>query len=406
MSYHNNSTKGDDIRGFEKLNPKIGENLFEQITFHDDGKIGYGGTRTQAIGGGGGGKSTLWTKFPRMSYSISGVSRNDFLASLEELDDETDPACKKDLIKSLNNHIKPVTSLIRGREYDTWNILTRQNMKKYYPDEDPRPLRIHIYKKSPLKFYEQDFNKNEVVEIKNLDVKTYMKMGELYDNLIQCGNNVIYPPVNHYLSQRLKDVINFKRNATSKRNKWGSYIDKNFLAPDTNYLAERDIFLIELFEYLYQKNKTAVNDKNFYMAIIDESHDLFRSNAPDIYYWIIEYMVDTIIEARKLNLSLVCFTHALGLVDYRILDRMSHFLWLPGSNPTKKYSVVDPRLTKKLKPGQGVIESAMTGKIGPFTFERIPKELSPLIVEGLTERKTLSSTISDDEFEAIPAEDG
>ena len=335
------------------------------------------------------------------------MSKDEFINSLEEINDQLDPGEIQDWMKGLCNNIHAETIIWRGREYDTWNMLTSENIKRFYPTLPTKPLRVHTYKKGDLKFFEYDAASNERWETKNLDVKPYLNIDELVHNIIEGGNNIIYPPMKHYLSTRLKESINTKRNATDKRNRRGEYIDRKFLSPEISYLAERDIFLFEIFEYLFREN-SETNSRKFYTAIIDESHDLFRANAPDIYYWIIECMVDVIIETRKLNLSLACMTHALNLIDYRILERVSHWLWLPGAKPTPNYSDVDPRLAKKLKTGQGIVESMMsrgdTGNIGGFTFNRIPKELPLLSVEGMTERKSLSSLVTDDEFEAVTQE--
>lgn len=405
MRYSNRSTKGSEIRGFRALSQKIGKRIWDQILFHDDGRIGYGGTRTIGIGGGGAGKSTLETKIARKSYYINGISKNELLAALKDIENENDEAAIYDWIKQFGNCIYPETTLWRGREYDIWNILAPENLKLFYPNDPIKPLRVHVHRPKSgdcLSFTETDPETGKISPISHLDVSEYRNVLELNNNLVEGGNNIIYPPTRHYMSQRLKDAINFKRNATGKRNKWGNYIDKNYLAPDIDYLVERDIFLFEIFEYLFRENSEG-SRKRFYTAIIDESHDLFRANAPDIYYWIIEYMVDLVIDTRKLNLSLACMSHDRTLIDHRIYKRASHILWLPGSEPGGN-TVVDPRIARKLKIGECIPESIMTGEIGGSTFNPLPKQLPILTVHGMTQRESLSSTITEDEFEAVGSE--
>lgn len=403
MRYSNNSTRGAGPRGFGALSQEKGKRIWNQILFHDDGKIGYGGTRTIGIGGGGGGKSTIETKFARKSYQIEGLSKKDFLGSYEEIGNESDPNIIQDWIKTFGQRIHPETTLWRGREYDIWNVLTVENQKQFYPNDIVKPLRVHTYRKSPLTFSETDSETGQVSDMKRLDIKEYLNIAELTENLKEYGNNIIYPPLHHYMSNRLKEAINTKRNASDQKNKWGSYIDKKYLAPEIKYLVERDIFLFELFEYLFRENSEGPS-KKFYTAIIDESHDLFRANAPDVYYWIIECMVDIIIDTRKLNLSLACMTHDRTLIDHRIYKRASHLLWLPGSEPGGN-TTVDGRLIRKLVTGQGVNEGLMTGEIGGFTFNPLPKEVPILTVHGMTERKSLSSTITEDEFSFMSEEE-
>jgi hypothetical protein len=407
--YYNRNTRHAAVRGFEALSQETGKRIWDQILFHDDGKIGFGGTRTFGVGGGGGGKTTLETKFARRSFNIEGVSKKDFLNSISELEgsfstfnEQEQDTALSDWIKSFGSGIHPETTLWRGREYDVWNSLLPQYTKRFYPEDVVKPLRVHVHKHSPLTFTETDPETEETHDIKRLDITLYENMDELVGNLIEGGNNVIYSPLRHYLSPRLKETINAKRNVTDKKNRRGYYVDRRYLAPEDKYLAIKDIFLFELFEYLFRENSEG-SSKKFYTAVIDESHDLFEANAPDTYYWVIACMVDIIIDTRKLNLSLACMTHDRTLVDYRIYKRASHVIWLPGSEVGGK-TVVDQRLVNGLITGQGVNESLMNGKIGGFTFNRLPKEIPFLTVHGLTTKKSLSYVMPKDEFGGIAEE--
>lgn len=394
--YRNSQTKGNQVRGFEALSRKLGEEIWnDQLLLHDDGILGYGGTRTFGIGGQGSGKTTLNTKIARMTYFIDGMNRQDFIQTFKDANEADDVAgWQKDVFRK---HVHSESTLWRGREFDSWNILVPEIHKEHYPNEYCKPLRVHVHKKSNLEFMQQvakiDANGEEMpaelVPIPGLDVVRYSSVAELYNNLVDGGNNIIYPPVRHFMSARLKDAINTKRNM--------SVTDRRYLVPEVDYLVERDIFLFEIFEYLYRAN-LKTDRRRWFTSIIDESHDLFRSNAPDIYYWIIECMVDVLVDTRKHNLSLACMTHALNLIDYRILERASHFIWMRGAKPTGSYSQVDTRLIKKLMPGQGVIEACMDGKIGGFIFERNPGKLSRLVVTGMAADVEEARELPADEF--------
>jgi hypothetical protein len=391
--YHNPrtyDTSDRKPRGFAGLNKAYGASIWDQVLTHDDGQSGYGGTRTFGIGGQGGGKSTLLTKFARMSNYITGVNKKDFMSALMSLKGTNIKVDERaDFAKEMQKYIHPETCIWRGREFDSWNVLVPSIHEKCYPGEETRPLVVHLTKDSPLEFHQMDIDSGEKSEINGLNIKRYSNVAELYGNFVMGGNNIIYPPIRHYMSSRLKDSINMKRNLNEN--------DRKFLSPDEDYLVERDIFLFEIFEYLYRANLEG-NQRRWFTAIIDESHDLFRANAPDIYYWIIECMVDVIVDTRKHNLSLACMTHALNLIDYRILERASHFLWLKGAKPSGTYSAVDVRLIKKLLDGQAVNESVMDGLIGGFEFNRIPATNSRLVVDGMVSRKSLSADIPDDGF--------
>ena len=379
--------------GFQALSKTIGSDIVEQILTHDDGQVGYGGTRTFTIGGQGGGKSTFGTKFGMQSRYIEGASKKDFteaVASFGNLSDDD----RIDLAKTLQSMIHNETVIWRGREFDSWNVLHPDILQKFYAKERVRPLRVHVHKNSPLKFSQVDKEGN-VSKIQNLDINWYKNVKELAEGINKGGTNVIYPPIKHFMSPRLKEEINIKRNL--------SHADRRYLSPTEDYLVERDVFLFEIFEYLYRTNQDS-KSREWYTAIIDESHDLFRANAPDIYYWIIECMVDVLVDTRKHNISLACMTHALNLIDYRILERTSHFIWLPGAKPVKSYSNVDRRLIMKIKTGQAVVESVMDGRIGGFEFERIPAECPRLMIEGMVNRKDIVS-MDDDDFIDVGGDD-
>ena len=382
--YKNAGTKGAEVRGFEALSQWRGKNIWDEILIHDDGQLGYGGTRTFGIGGQGSGKTTLNTKFARMSYYIDTMNKKDFMKGVNEMED-TD-----DWMEEYGQHVHPETVLWRGREYDSWNVLVPSIHKVCYPNEVPKPLRVHIYKDSDLQFFQQNFSTNVIDKIEMLDVVEYTNIKGIYDNIIEGGNNIIYPPTVHYMSARLKDSINTKRNLSVR--------DRKYMHPEGEYLVERDVFLFEIFEYLYRINVDGKR-RRWFTAIIDESHDLFRSMAPDVYFWIIECMVDVLIDTRKHNLSLACMTHALNLIDYRILERSSNFLWLKGSKPSSNYSTVDVRLIAKLLTGQGVNESRMNGMIGGFTFNRIPNNVARLVVKGMNTIEDIQE-VPNDEFAA------
>jgi hypothetical protein len=390
VSYKGKPDRPYSARGFGGLSQTLGAEIWgDQILLHDDGLLGYGGTRTFGVGGQGSGKTTLNTKFARLSYYIDGMNKNDFIKQSHNLSDDYE------LRAFFNKHVHPETVLWRGREFDSWNVLVPSVFKTCYPNEQCKPLKVHIHSKSELEFYQQNTDTLELVPIEGIDIARYSNIAELYKNIVEGGNNIIYPPTKHFMSARLKDAINTKRNLNKN--------DRKYMLPEDDYLVERDVFLFEIFEYLYRANLES-EKKKWFTSIIDESHDLFRANAPDVYYWIIECMVDVLVDTRKHNLSMCCMTHALNLIDYRILERASHFIWLRGAKPTSSYSTVDVRLVKKLLPGQGVNESCMDGKIGGFEFDRVPNNLSRLIVKGMAEDHKISQDLGADEF--AESEDG
>ena len=75
-------------------------------------------------------------------------------------------------------------------------------------------------------------------------------------------------------------------------------------------------------------------------------------------------------------------------------------MWLRGAKPSAAYSVVDSRLVNKLDTGQGINESRMDGEIGGFTFNRIPNNVSRLVVKGMNTIEDIDS-VNEDEFASV-----
>lgn len=376
-------------RGFAALSPELGEKIWsDQIVLHDDGQLGYGGTRTFGVGGLGAAKTTLLTKIARQTYYIDGVNKNEFFDLCKEADEN-------ELHSLIRKRLHPETILWRGREFDVWNVLIPSVYKELYPSDHCKPLRVHIHKDSNLEFFHSEKEEEGLSKIEGLDIARYKSVKELHNNMAIGGHNIIYPPSPHYMTSRLKSALNVRRNVSKN--------DKKYLSDDTDYLVTKDIFLFEIFEYLYRAN-LETKDKEWYTTIIDESHDLFHSNSTDIYWHIIDCMVDVLIDTRKNNLSMAAMTHSLNLIDYRILERASHFIWLPGAKSISSYSTVDIRLVKKLLTGQGVAESMMDGKFGGITFDRIPESMERLVVKGANGDAEVAPDMDeeDDDIEFMP----
>lgn len=387
MAYFNRNTRGSDVRGFEAISTELGKKIWDQVLIHDDGTLGFGGTRTLSVGGQGSGKTTLNTKFARKSFYIDGVNKHDFESSF----DKDHP---QEWLSSYAKNLHPETVLWRGRIFDSWNVLIPHIYHKCYPEETfIKPLRVHVHRGDNLKFFEENVITGKFHPIKYLDISYYKDTKELYNDILEGGNNIIYPPEKHYLSQQLKDTINIRRSL--------SVDDRDYLSPEKECLAERDIFIFDLIKYIFDISLEN-NRRKWYTVIIDESHDVLKSNAPDIYYWIIDWFVDIIIDTRRWNLSLVCQAHGTTLIDWRILERFSHFIWLRGSRPTSSYSQVDGRVIRRLKMGKGIIESISDGMIGRFEYDRIPHNVSRLVVLSPSqEQQYLNSDGTEGESVAI-----
>jgi hypothetical protein len=387
VAYSNRNTRGSDIRGYQAISPKLGERIWNQILLHDDGTLGFGGTRTLSVGGQGSGKTTLNTKFARKSFYIDGVNKHDFEKSFDEEHPD-------EWINTYAKNLHPETVLWRGRIFDSWNVLIPHIYHRCYPEETfIKPLRVHVHRGDNLNFFEENVTTGKFHPIKYLDISYYSGIKELYNDILEGGNNIIYPPEKHFLSTQLKEAINIRRSLSRD--------DHDYLHPEKEYLAERDIFIFDVIKHIFDISLEN-NKRKWYTVIIDESHDVLKSNAPDIYYWIIDWFVDIIIDTRRWNLSLVCQAHGTTLIDWRILERFSHFIWLRGSRPPQSYSQVDGRVIRHLKMGNGIIESVSDGIIGRFEYDRIPHNVSRLVVLNTNQsQQTLNNEGVDNERVAV-----
>jgi hypothetical protein len=354
-------------RGLEGVNTSIGAELYTMLQLHDDGVKGYGGMRSACIGPMRAGKTTLGLiTIPRFHY-VENITKEAWFKS-------EDPN-KIDMVK-------PETVIYRGRKLDYWNSFTEQNFKKCFPHDSKRQLRIFIYKDDDIKFFEENQSSGNYEQIPGLDVYRYDQQWDLYDNLIEGGINVIYPPNEYKLSDFLKTTINEMMMLSED--------DSDYLDADAEVSVIKETFWYDLFYYLMdiEKNRDNPDDTRrkikWITFFFDEAHQIFPANEPKPFWYLIDNFAENVlIDTGRMNITIYANIHALNLMYWKVLQRFDNLIWLVGSVPDKKYSMVDQRLTRKMWKGLFLIEEKQR-RFGKMSFPRIPNQPYTVLARGVT----------------------
>jgi hypothetical protein len=93
-------------------------------------------------------------------------------------------------------------------------------------------------------------------------------------------------------------------------------------------------------------------------------------------------MASQMIDFRRNNISLFLSTHDIKLVDYRVIDRILYFSWMPGARIYPRISRVWQPITYVLQKGQMILEEA-NKQFGRATYTKIPDQPPIVFVDGL-----------------------
>lgn len=345
--------------GVNAISRKIGRQIYQSICFHDDGVKGYGGMRIACIGPMRAGKTTLGIQTIPKFYHINGMKKEDWFRSPD------------------HDRASPETVVYRGRKLDYWNALDHRHFAKCIQDFDQRKLRIFIWHKDYITFYEESQDEEVMRPISGLDIYRYTSQSDLYENLLEGEINVVYVPNEYKLSPFLKNVLNEMR----------------MLQPDSSeYLTEEndvsvinETFWYDLFYYMLGLENSEDNGKRKLKSItfiFDEAHQVFPANQPKPFWYLIEnFAENALIDSGRLNLTIYANIHALNLVHWKVLQRFDTFIWLFGSKPDKSYSMVNEQVTRALKQGDFIIEERQK-RFGFGTFGKIPNQPYTVLAKG------------------------
>jgi hypothetical protein len=346
-----------------KISTKDGQKIWLNMLYHDDGVDHIGGENCCIVGKMGSGKSTLVVQIAEYSRYSPECSRQeyiDYLFNLGENEHYDEPEGFGE------------TVLWRGRKYDYWNCLIPKNWVRSFPNYafDPKPVVLHVHKNDDLKFFHKIGD--ERFEIPAMpEIRPYDKASDLFDNIERGAINVVYEPQVYVLSPNLVKKLKAKK-MDPKGDDDDDTIGEYLYVPPP-------VFWFELVEYMMEKK-----GNEFYTIIMDEFHQVCPSSSLGDMWHLIDWFSNSYMDIRKNNISLFVSTHQCTLVDWRVLDRTGHFIWLPGSKISKKNSMIyNSNIVSMLVKGQGLIERRME-RFGLFNFSRINKQPPLVRVEGMS----------------------
>lgn len=332
------------------VSPSKGAALSYELLHHDDGVSATGGVFGMVLGMMSSGKSTLLVQNAQFVQHVAGMS-------------------DKWTVKNLKNGFVPETVIWRGLEYDHWDCLIPEYWARSFPDYDsPKPIRLHIHHKDRLKFYVQAGKKRYELMLSAEDVRYYDTSEDLYENILHGGINVVYEPQEYYLSEKTLNRI-----LASQLKKESEYDDMEPVrAPSAMWWYD----FIETLPRIKARHE-------FFTLILDEADDIFPFGAQGATWHLIGWFTRTIIHLRKNNISIIIATQDVNLTDHRIYDRVMYFVWLEGSRPKSRISMIHINLVRTLIRGWGLIEYG-NRSFGRFRWQQIPKQPPVVQVVGLS----------------------
>lgn len=347
------------MSALDKISTMIGRELWFKCTTHDDGIDATGGELVMITGATGSGKSTLDIQFAALSRHIDYKTDN--------------PRSKEDIWKH-HLEVPAVNETIvwRGRKYDHWNIFMEENWKRSYPKAHYKPLTVFLPEPEKdtdnITFITE--HRGQVVTPRlseGDDLVYYRTVNDIYHHIKKGGINVIFEPIRYCLPRETVQYL------TKQQLKIEVPADMcgEIPAPSPVWWFEFSAEILKL------KRR-----EEFYTIIMDEAHQVFPTNPQGKHWFLIAGFANLVIDFRKKNISFIPSTQDSNLLDYRIVDRMTHFIWLRGSKPNQRRSRVSPKLVGCLRTGKGLIERS-NERFGQMDFNRIPAQPPVITAEGL-----------------------
>ncbi|MHC1599941.1 MAG: hypothetical protein ACXQS5_03860 [Candidatus Methanospirareceae archaeon] len=187
-----------------------------------------------------------------------------------------------------------------------------------------------------------------------LDVKYYSSLKSLYQGLEVFKINIVFPAHGWKpSSELLKDIFEKKRK-------------KIMVKRETT-------FWVDVIYYLTQIRKS----RQFVAIFLDEADDVIPSGVSDQMWWLLEYAKDLIKDARKSYTSVYFAVHNLHDIDYRIVKKCTHYIYLRGARLYRN-SLVDQKKVALLGKGEAIIEH---GSFGKFRFDFLKHPPYDIVVE-------------------------
>lgn len=331
-------TEGQLCESFKLVSPEIGRQIAYEITVHDDGVDAYGGTMTGLIGKYGAGKSTFMVQLAAAATCIPSPhsKHTPWVPRL------------------------PETVIHRGLTNDNWSCLLPENFQNSFPEsQSTKPLRVHVYYKDRKTWTEERNREIRQIQFKPLEeLAYYSSPEELHSNLLQGGINIVYEPKKYYLPPDVLDRVAAYNLLSTKKRPEG---------------ATRAPSAVWWFEFLETLTRVKRRDE-FYLIDLDEAHMLFPSGTRGDIWHLIGWFSEVMISFRKSNISMNLGAQDTNDIDYRVVDRLSYYIWLRGSRPKSRISMVKSRLIGRMpRTGWAILEEPKE-RFGRMPFTRIPNQ--------------------------------
>ena len=350
-----------------RISRDVARSAMSDMLVHDDGVQQHGGQTVFITGPLGSGKTTLaLTIAGKVACIPSGVSKKDaFLGKAS---------------------IVPETVIWRGRKYDYWNTLEPRWFRPFTRDKEngieiiERPIRVHSHINDTLAHIFTEDQVYEIIPGKEISFSKYSSVDDLYNNILPGGLNVVYEPTTYILPPLMVQKLKAKLlKPTSFSLKGSVGVNQN---GRRRMIGEGVVFPSPVwwFEFLERLQELKRQDE-FFTQILDESHEIFPVGVNSIHWYLVEWFAHSVIDTRRKNVSIFSITHAPQLVDYRVFDRSQFFVWLRGSHPPARVSMIKKFLPGSLSKGEALIERPNI-EFGLLSFRKVPQ--APVIfTEGL-----------------------
>lgn len=349
--------------GLSRVSADMGKELYAHMVMHDDGMKGMGGNRTMIVGELGSGKTTLGIETVPKIRCIPNMKKADFFKNLTS--------------ELVMTESFPETVIWRGRKRDYWNVFTKKNWGKSYPNLRWRKLRVFYYHEDSLQFFEDDGDSPKLME--GVDIYKYKDMKDLYNNIVKGGVNVIYVPKVYYLPDMLKKILN-EIQLLEEHDKRYIHDDDHIHVPNFVFWYEFFYFLIEI-DKNFDKVATNYRKLRWFTFIFDEAHQIFPVAQKPLWHLVDHFAEHELIDTRRINISIIAQVHEVSYVYWKVVNRFSTFIWLPGAKANKSRSTIDQHLINQLPIGMGIIEKK-GGRFGKFDFPQIKNQPAILTVNG------------------------